>query len=205
MKVTNFKYEELIPEDFSGIAVRPDGTKQWFENGLMHRDEKIGPAEEWADGTKQWRLNGLLHRVDGPAKELASGSKSWHLNGKCHREDGPAVDLVNGYKAWYLDDILYSELEWQKEMLARKFAAYAKGFWTMERPTKPGAYSVCEVGCGPDPDSVGHNHVDVVMKPDGELLFVKDWGGWWWSAPIPALPPPPQTVAIQTAAQESEE
>lgn len=190
MQVINVDYRDAVPEKYTGVVLRPDGTKQWFKDGLMHRDEKDGPAEVWADGTKQWRLNGFLHRVDGPARELPSGSCSWYKDGLCHKEDGPAVARADGTKEWWLDGNQYPELEWKQELLARKFVAYAKGFWTMERPTKPGAYSVCEVGCGQEPESVGHSHVDVVMKPNGELLYVKDWGGWWWSVPTPTLPPP---------------
>ena len=37
---------------------------------------------EYADGTKRWYLNGKLHREDGPAFECANGSKGWYLNGK---------------------------------------------------------------------------------------------------------------------------
>lgn len=34
------------------------------------------------DGTKFWFLNGKLHREDDPAIEWANGSKSWWLYGK---------------------------------------------------------------------------------------------------------------------------
>jgi hypothetical protein len=33
-------------------------------------------------GTKCWYLNGELHREDGPAIEYAGGTKEWYLNGK---------------------------------------------------------------------------------------------------------------------------
>ena len=35
-----------------------------------------------SDGTKEWYLNGKLHREDGPAIERSDGSKSWYLNDK---------------------------------------------------------------------------------------------------------------------------
>jgi hypothetical protein len=38
------------------------------------------------DGTKEWYLNGKLHREDGPAGEYADGSKWWYLNGVYHTE-----------------------------------------------------------------------------------------------------------------------
>ena len=53
------------------------------------------------DGTKHWYQNGLLHRIDGPAIEHADGDKYWYQNGKPHRIDGPAVEGTDGYKAWY--------------------------------------------------------------------------------------------------------
>ena len=46
----------------------------------------------YEDGSKQWYLNGKLHREDGPACEWANGDKSWLLNGQHHREDGPAIE-----------------------------------------------------------------------------------------------------------------
>ena len=36
----------------------------------------------YPDGDKEWYLNGKLHREDGPAREWADGDKSWYLNGK---------------------------------------------------------------------------------------------------------------------------
>jgi hypothetical protein len=33
----------------------PNGTKKWFLNGKLHRED--GPAVEWADGTKRWYFN----------------------------------------------------------------------------------------------------------------------------------------------------
>ena len=38
------------------IVKESDGTKEWFKNGLRHRDD--GPAIEKADGTKEWWKNG---------------------------------------------------------------------------------------------------------------------------------------------------
>ena len=37
---------------------------------------------EWDDGTKLWYLNGKLHREDGPAAERATGTNLWFLNGE---------------------------------------------------------------------------------------------------------------------------
>jgi len=62
------------------IKVDSDGTKRWFLNGNLHRED--GPAVEWPNGSKHWCLNGKYHREDGPAVERSNGSKEWFLNGK---------------------------------------------------------------------------------------------------------------------------
>jgi len=36
----------------------------------------------YADGTKEWYKNGLRHREDGPAIEYFNGDKYWYLNGE---------------------------------------------------------------------------------------------------------------------------
>ena len=71
------------------------------------------------DGTKWWYFNGQLHREDGPAIEWANGTKSWYLNNKLHREDGPAIEWADGGKAWYLNNKEYSEQEYEVEMQKR--------------------------------------------------------------------------------------
>lgn len=74
------------------VAVYPDGTKKWYLNDTLHRED--GPAIEFNDGTKKWFLNGELHREDGPAIEWGGGIMSWFLKGK-HQRDGS--------KHWYLN------------------------------------------------------------------------------------------------------
>ncbi len=68
-----------MKNNFTGMKTDKDGTKKWFKNGDLHRED--GPAIEWADGTKIWYVDGKLHREDGPAIEYASGSKEWYRNG----------------------------------------------------------------------------------------------------------------------------
>ena len=62
------------------VKVYPNGDKEWWLNGKLHRED--GPAIEDADGDKSWWLNDKRHREDGPAIEYAEGDKEWHLNGK---------------------------------------------------------------------------------------------------------------------------
>jgi hypothetical protein len=81
MQVIKIKDSHVIPEGYTGIVEYPDGGKDWF-------------------------LNGKLHREDGPAREYADGNKKWYLNGECHREDGPAVEWSEEFKDWYLNNKL---------------------------------------------------------------------------------------------------
>lgn len=95
------------------VKVYDDGTKEWYLNGKLHRED--GPAIEWANDDKSWYLNDKLHREDGPAFEY-NGAKEWWLNGKLHREDGPAVEYaIDGHKFWYLNGVEYSEEEFIKK------------------------------------------------------------------------------------------
>jgi hypothetical protein len=93
-------YTEM-PNAYTGMIEYENGSKQWYLNGLIHRED--GPAIEFSDGTKWWKLNGIQHRVEGPAVECANGDKHWFLNGKRHRVDGPAIECVDGTKYWYLN------------------------------------------------------------------------------------------------------
>ena len=62
-------------------------------------------------GTKRWYLNGKLHREDGPAIEWPSGDLFWLRDGELHREDGPAVERANGCVEWYRNGRrIYGEL-----------------------------------------------------------------------------------------------
>jgi hypothetical protein len=140
-----------IPEGFTGVVRYPDGTKRWFFNDNLHRED--GPAVEYGNGSKQWRLNGKRHRVDGPAIEHSDGSKEWWLNGECHRTDGPAYEDADGQKEWWLngklvyelnpigeylliEDGLPSEFEWLGKWVTQRKVLTEKGF--MYIPNLPG-------------------------------------------------------------------
>ena len=62
------------------LKIYSRGTKRWYQNGLLHREN--GPAIEYVDGTKTWYQNDELHREDGPAIEWPDGTKTWYQNGK---------------------------------------------------------------------------------------------------------------------------
>jgi len=91
----------------------PDGTKQWYLNRKLHRED--GPAVEYTNGDKCWFINDKLHRLDGPAVE-SIGDKQWCLNGKRHREDGPAVECSDGDKFWFLNGKKLTEEKYNEEI-----------------------------------------------------------------------------------------
>lgn len=73
------------------------------------------------DGTKRWWLNHVLHREDGPAYEKFDGSTAWFLNGKRHRIDGPAIEEANGNKKWFLNGKELTEEELNSEEIQKKY------------------------------------------------------------------------------------
>jgi len=82
------------------------------EKAYIEAATELAAAIEWSDGTKQWYLNGQLHREDGPAIEWLNGDKEWYLNGKLHREDGPAVEYADGpEREWWLNGKEVTEQE----------------------------------------------------------------------------------------------
>ena len=89
----------------NGLHVDTDGTKCWYKDGLIHRED--GPAIIYKDGAQYWYKNGKYHRDDGPAAICRDGSQYWLKNGKYHRDDGPAIIYPNGKHSWYKDDIMY--------------------------------------------------------------------------------------------------
>ena len=103
----------------NGLIIARDGTKEWYQNGLLHRTD--GPAVEGTNGFKLWYQNNKLHRTDGPALEYPGGSRAWYQNGNRHRIDGPAVVYSSrDYKEWWLNDKKYTEIDYYKELYRRK-------------------------------------------------------------------------------------
>ena len=54
---------------------------------LIVIDEERYIKEEFSNGTKKWYKNGELHREDGPAVEYFDGDKYWYLNGVGYFEE----------------------------------------------------------------------------------------------------------------------
>jgi hypothetical protein len=101
---------------------RRDGTKEWYRDGLLHRDgdqpgERVGLpvlffcrgplaypcasrlALECADGRHVWYQHGKIFRAgDRPACVTATGERQWFLNGQI----GRANDLPGGSRGFAL-------------------------------------------------------------------------------------------------------
>ena len=106
MKTIKLEPGELPPGNFTGVIIWGGKDKEWYKNGVFHRDD--GPAVEWANGYKEWFINGKLHREDGPALIFPHGDEYWYKEGKQHRIDGPA--MVRGDKTghyWIIDSHIY--------------------------------------------------------------------------------------------------
>ena len=92
IKTIKVKHYWDTPDNFTGIAIDKDGSKVWYLNGKLHRED--GPACEYADGGKHWYLNGKAHREDGPAVEHANGDKARCLNGEYYTEDEHKTEMA---------------------------------------------------------------------------------------------------------------
>jgi hypothetical protein len=48
-----------IPKDYTGIVEYSYGTKYWYKEGKLHRED--GPAIEYTDGYKEWWIDGVQY------------------------------------------------------------------------------------------------------------------------------------------------
>ena len=86
-------FEQTAPKNFTGIAVWPDGTKEWYLKGKLHRED--GPAAIYFDGTMVWAINDELHREDGPAVYYKDNhDNQYFLNGKEYSKQNWKNELV---------------------------------------------------------------------------------------------------------------
>ena len=69
-----------------------------------------------------------------------------------------------------------------------KMETFMRGEWTLEMPDKPGTYPVCGRNCPPDGSTIV---VVYLHSTTGKPTPTHTWGGWWWSEPLPDLPPTP--------------
>ena len=80
MKTIKVETSKQIPNDFTGVAEYPNGDREWYKEGNLHREDC--PAVECSDGTKLWYKEGKWHRLDGPAIEYSHGEKEYWINGE---------------------------------------------------------------------------------------------------------------------------
>jgi hypothetical protein len=145
LQVLNLRDGDTIPENFTGVI-------------------------SWDTGTKKWFLNNKLNREDGPACEYSNGSKEWYLNGELHREDGPAIEWINGRKQWWLNSKSYSEADWKVavEKLKNPEAAMDNKTGTeQEEVLEPAILKV------KTEEQVLDDYVGIVEFPDGEKQWRK--------------------------------
>ena len=98
--------------------------EHWYNHGVRHRDEILGPA--WTklnSNIQSYYHNGKLHRTAGPAM-ITPADKKWYRHDLLHREDGPALERINApgttqinyfpsLYEWWWDGIPYTNLdEW---------------------------------------------------------------------------------------------
>jgi len=55
------------------LQVVEDGTKFWYLNGRLHRED--GPAIIWSDGTEEWWVNGEQLNDFQIAKQIMLANK----------------------------------------------------------------------------------------------------------------------------------
>ncbi len=56
MNTTKIETRFDIPSNYTGITELPSGTKVWYKNGLLHRED--GPSFIYYNGDKEWWLAG---------------------------------------------------------------------------------------------------------------------------------------------------
>ena len=80
----------------NGLHINGFGTKCWYKNGLLHRDD--GPAVIYPDGRQEWWKEGSGHRDDGPAVICTSGTHYWYKDGK------PYIPTAHDLMVWKMHE-----------------------------------------------------------------------------------------------------
>jgi uncharacterized protein YlzI (FlbEa/FlbD family) len=109
---------KIIPDDFTGIVESWNGTKLWYQSGIIHRED--GPAVEWPDGfTKKYYMNGKelsqeswqekVDKINGKNNKGSNKMKLIHSDGKIEEKDlipdnfTGIVEYRDRTKEWYQD------------------------------------------------------------------------------------------------------
>jgi hypothetical protein len=140
-EITREKLFQCMPEYIERVG----GTKEWFKNGLRHRDGDL-PSIILADGTKEWREGHKLHRKGGlPAIEWANGTKEWWVGGSRHRDDGlPAVECCDGSREWWVKGLRHRD----GGLPAIKWASGTKEWWVNDKRHRDGGLPAIECDDG---------------------------------------------------------
>lgn len=85
MEIIKVKSYLDVPKNFTGILEYPNGTKEWYKEGNLHRDDE--PAVEYSHGGKEWFKEGKRHKIDGPAVEYPIGYKEWWIDGENYSKE----------------------------------------------------------------------------------------------------------------------
>lgn len=103
-------FSSLHRDDDYPSVIKIDGTKKWYKNGKLDRDENLGPAIIFNDFQAYYK-NGKKHRINGPAIIHSDGSCEWYKDSKLDRDEnlGPAVITFDGSYFYYKNGQLYSE------------------------------------------------------------------------------------------------
>lgn len=92
------------PLDNIRIIIAKNGEINRYRNELLHSDND-SPAIIYQNGTKIWYKNGYIHRDNGPAIICSDGRKEWWKNGLRHRDDNlPAIEMANGRHEWWVNN-----------------------------------------------------------------------------------------------------
>lgn len=84
-------------------------------SGIDNKLHSVGdePAVVYADGTKWWYREGLIHRDNGPAVVHPNGAQEWWLNNQRQRTEYPDSEGIHpdlrGVKQFYENGVLVRE------------------------------------------------------------------------------------------------
>lgn len=106
-KDTNEYTHFPLHRDNGPAVIKMNGTKKWYKNGYLSRDEKEGPAIETKDGYQYYYQKGKKHRTNGPAVIRPDGSYEWWIDGKRDNPNGPAEYRENGCAIFYYRNNLF--------------------------------------------------------------------------------------------------
>jgi hypothetical protein len=74
------------------------------------------------------------------------------------------------------------------EEVRKRWDKFLNGHWQREMPQKRGRFRLASVDGSFVPE-FGIIYFDPTEK---KYCSVSNWGGWWWSEPMPDLPKPPK-------------